>query len=147
MHSVSEFTHSFSFTPSSELYNGNAILKKVENQTVAGPQSFSYCQSQCGQRLFGYPHSSKYLLTDVNVCGAVQFIDTAAPELQLIECVLSHDTTIFLQNQIVETFLSAGQMCHKQDFIVVPPPSNLMEVKENTYHRGKNRTLIKHKSK
>ncbi len=36
------------------------------------------------QLLFGYPHSSKYLLTDVNVCGAVQYIDTAA----LIECVL-----------------------------------------------------------
>ncbi len=40
------------------------------------------------QQLFGYPHSSKYLLTDVNVCGAVQYIDTAAPELQLIECAL-----------------------------------------------------------
>ncbi len=38
------------------------------------------------QQLFGYPHSSKYLLTDVNVCGAVQY--TAAAELQLIECVL-----------------------------------------------------------
>ncbi len=40
------------------------------------------------QQLFGYPHSSKYLLTDVNVCGAVQYIDMAAPELQLIECAL-----------------------------------------------------------
>ncbi len=40
------------------------------------------------QQLFGYPHSSKYLLIDVNVCGAVQYIDTAAPELQLIECAL-----------------------------------------------------------
>ncbi len=40
------------------------------------------------QQLFAYPHSSKYLLTDVNVCGAVQYIDMAAPELQLIECVL-----------------------------------------------------------
>ncbi len=40
------------------------------------------------QQVFGYPHSSKYLLTDVNVCGAVQYIDTAAQELQLIECVL-----------------------------------------------------------
>ncbi len=56
------------------------------------------------QQLFGYPHSSKYLLTDVNVCGAVQYINTAAPELQLIECVLLYETTIFLQ-QIVETFL------------------------------------------
>ncbi len=58
------------------------------------------------QQLFGYQHSSKYLLTDVNVCGAVQYIDTAAPELQLIECALSHDTMIFIQKQIVETFLS-----------------------------------------
>ncbi len=40
------------------------------------------------QQLFGFQHSSKYLLTDVNVCGAVQYIDTAVPELQLIECVL-----------------------------------------------------------
>ncbi len=58
------------------------------------------------QQLFGYPHSSKYLHTGVNVCGAVQYIDTVAPELQLIECVLSHDSTIFLQKQIVETFLA-----------------------------------------
>ncbi len=36
------------------------------------------------QQMFGYPHSSKYLLTDVNVSGAVQYIDTAVPELQLI---------------------------------------------------------------
>ncbi len=48
------------------------------------------------KQLFGFPHSSKYLLTDVNVCGAVQYIDMAPPELQLIECVLLHDTTIFL---------------------------------------------------
>ncbi len=40
------------------------------------------------QQLFGDPHSSQYLLTDVNVCGVVQYIDTAAPELQLIECAL-----------------------------------------------------------
>ncbi len=40
------------------------------------------------QQLFGYPDSSQYLLTDVNVCGVVQYIDTAAPELQLIEYVL-----------------------------------------------------------
>ncbi len=40
------------------------------------------------QQLFGYPHSSKYLLTDMNVCDAVQYIDTEAPELQLIECAL-----------------------------------------------------------
>ncbi len=70
------------------LLNINAILKKVENQTVAGPQCSLYSQSQCGQQLFGFPHSSKYLLTDVNVCGAVQYVDTAAAELQLIECVL-----------------------------------------------------------
>ncbi len=64
----------------------NAILKKVENQTVAGP----HCSllSMWPKKLFGYPHSSKYLLTDVNVCGTVQDIDTAVPELQLIECVL-----------------------------------------------------------
>ncbi len=35
----------------------------------------------------------------------------------------------------------------KQDFIVVPPPSNIMEVLKTTYHRGQNRTLIKYKSK
>ncbi len=37
--------------------------------------------------------------------------------------------------------------CPKQDFIVVPPPSNIMEVLKTTYHRGQNRTLIKYKSK
>ncbi len=40
------------------------------------------------QQLFDYPRSSKYIFTDVNVCGAVQYIDTAAPELQLIEYAL-----------------------------------------------------------
>ncbi len=29
------------------------------------------------EQLFGYPHSSKYLLTDVNVCRVVQYIDMA----------------------------------------------------------------------
>ncbi len=37
--------------------------------------------------------------------------------------------------------------CPKQDCIVVPPPSNIMEVLKTTYHRGQNRTLIKYKSK
>ncbi len=37
--------------------------------------------------------------------------------------------------------------CPKQDFIVVPPPSNIMEVLKTTYHRGQNRTLMKYKSK
>ncbi len=57
------------------------------------------------QQLFGDPHSSQYLLTDVNVCGVVQYIDTAAPELQLIECALWQETMIFLEKQIVETSL------------------------------------------
>ncbi len=87
------------------LLNINAILKKVENQTVAGPQC-SLRSVNVDQQLFGFPHSSKYLLTDVNVCGAEQNIDAAATELQLIECVLYQDTMIFLQKQIVETFLS-----------------------------------------
>ncbi len=40
------------------------------------------------------------------------------------------------------------QWVPKQDFIVVPPPSNIMEVKnKNTYHKGSNRTLTKYKSK
>ncbi len=43
------------------------ILKNVGNQTVAGPQWLPYIffyQSQWGpgQQLFGYQHSSKYLL-------------------------------------------------------------------------------------
>ncbi len=49
----------------------------------------------------------RWVNTDVNVCGAVQFIDTEAPELQLTECAVKHDTTIFLQKQIVEKFLSS----------------------------------------
>ncbi len=43
--------------------------------------------------------------------------------------------------------LLAKNGCPKQDFIVVPPPSNIMEVLKTTYHRGQNRTLIKYKSK
>ncbi len=31
---------------------------------------------------------------------------------------------------------AAGQMCHKQDFIVVPPPSDIMEVKNKTPNIG-----------
>ncbi len=51
----------------------------------------------------------------------------------------------------METSLSGPLLAKwvpKQDFIVVPPPSNIMEVKKKTtYHRGQNRTLIKYKSK
>ncbi len=44
-------------------------------------------------------------LTDVNVCRVVQYIQTSAPELQLIECALLHVTMIFLlKKQILETF-------------------------------------------
>ncbi len=39
----------------------------------------------------------------MNLCGVVQYIDTAAPELQLIDM----RSTLFLQKQIVETFLSS----------------------------------------
>ncbi len=73
------------------------------------------------QQLFGFPHSSKYLLKDVNVYGAVQYIDMTAPELQLIECVLYQDTMIFIAKQILETFLSGlpllAKWVPKQDFI------------------------------
>ncbi len=67
------------------LLNIDAILKNVENQLLVHSVP---CQSQCGQQLFGFPPYSQYLLTDVNVCGAVQYIDTVVPELPLIECVL-----------------------------------------------------------
>ncbi len=43
------------------------------------------------------PHESNSTAefnTDVNVCGAVQYIDMAAPELQLVECVLEQDVGI-----------------------------------------------------
>ncbi len=39
----------------------------------------------------------------MNLCGVVQYIDTAAPELQLIDV----RSTLFLQKQIVKTFLSS----------------------------------------
>ncbi len=46
----------------------------------------------------------------------------------------------------METSLS--KWVPKQDFIVVPPPSNIMEVKNKTPTiRGQNRTLTKYKSK
>ncbi len=85
------------------------------------------------QQLFGYPHSSKYLLTDVNVCGTVQYIDTAAAELQLIECAVARYNDISSKADHGDIFIraAAGQMCPKQDFIVVPPPSNIMKVKIN----------------
>ncbi len=75
----------------------------------------------------------------MNVCGAVQNIDTAVPEVQLIECVLWHDTTIFLQKQIVETSLSGPLLAKwmpKQNCIVVPLPSNIMEVKNKKPNIG-----------
>ncbi len=75
----------------------------MENQTVAGPQCSLYCQSQFGTATVWSPTFFKNILTDVNICGAVQYIDTAAPKLQLIECLQLHDTTIFLQKKIMET--------------------------------------------
>ncbi len=102
------------------LLNINAILKKVENQTVAGPQCSLYCQSQCGQQLFGFPHSSKYLLTDVNVCGAEQYIDTARPAADRM-CAVARYNNISSKTDRGDIFIrtAAGQMgCA---FIVVPP--------------------------
>ncbi len=81
------------------------------------------------QQLFGYPHSSKDLLTDVNVGGTVQYIDMAVPELPLIECVLYQDIRIFLQKQIVHNFIraAAGQMgALSRILLLCPPPSNIM---------------------
>ncbi len=87
----------------------------------------------------------------MNVCGAVQYINTAAPELQLIECVLLQDTMNDSFSKAdrgdifnILTHLLAKWVPYKQDFIVVPPPSNIMEVKKKkNYDRGQNRTLIK----
>ncbi len=53
----------------------------------------------------GYPHSSKYHLTDVNVCGAVQYIDTAAADLQVIECLLYQDKDILFIYKIFYLFI------------------------------------------
>ncbi len=50
------------------------------------------------EQLFGYPHSSKYFLTDVNVCRVVQYIDMAGVTRTAAD-------RIFLQKQIVETFI------------------------------------------
>ncbi len=69
------------------MQNINAILKNVENQLLVYSVPYTI-KVNVDQQLFDFPPSSKYLLTDVNVCGAVQYIDTAVPELQLIECVL-----------------------------------------------------------
>ncbi len=74
----------------------------------------------------------------MNVCGAVQYIDTAAAELQLIECAVARYNDISSKADHGDIFIraAAGQMCPKQDFIVVPPPSNVMKVikkkKKNT---------------
>ncbi len=67
------------------LLNINAILKKVKTKQLLLYSVPYTVQVNVDQQLFGFPPSSKYLLTDVNVCGAVQYIDTVAPELQLIE--------------------------------------------------------------
>ncbi len=101
------------------------------------------------QQLFGFPHSSKYLLTDVNVCGAVQYIDTAAPELQLNVCSSTIQRDFFKSRSRRHFFQGRcwPNPVPKQDFIVVPPSSNIMEVKKYTYHRCQNRILIKYESK
>ncbi len=70
---------------------------------------FSTVKVNVDQLLFGYPHSSKYLLTDVNVCGVVQYIDTAAPELQLIECAL-YDISSKADRGDIFIRAAAGQM-------------------------------------
>ncbi len=99
------------------------------------------------QQLFGCPHSSKYRLNDVNVCGAVQYIDTAGGTRTEADrmCAVARYNDISSNAYHGDIFIraAAGQMCPKQDFILVPPPSNIMEVKKkNTYKRGQNRTFI-----
>ncbi len=98
------------------------------------------------QQLFGYPDSSKYLLTDVNVCGAVQYIDMAAPELQLIECAGARCNNISSKADRGDIFIraAAGQMGALSRILLLCPLPQILWNKKNTYH---NRTLIKYKSK
>ncbi len=48
------------------MLNINVILKKVENQTLFHNVPFTV-KVNVDQQLSGFPPSSKYLLTDVNV--------------------------------------------------------------------------------
>ncbi len=69
----------------------------------------------------------------MNVCGAVQYIDTAVLELQADRmCAVARYNDISSKADHGDIFIrtAAGQMCPKQDFIVVPPPSNIQEVKK-----------------
>ncbi len=73
----------------------------MENQTVAGPQCSLYCQTQCGPATVWLPtffKISSYWCECMWRCAVYWY------SLQLKECVLFYETTIFLQ-QIVETFL------------------------------------------
>ncbi len=85
---------------------------------------FSTVKVNVDQQLFGYPHSSKYLLTDVNVCGAVQYIDTAAPELQLIGmCTVARYNDIYSKADRGDIFIraAAGQMGAQSRILLLCP--------------------------
>ncbi len=116
------------------LLNINTILKKGESHIGACPLCFLYSQSQCGQQLFGFPHSSKYLLTDVNVwhCIVYWYGDDITAADRMCAVARYNDISSKVDHGDIFIRAAAGQMCPKQDFIVVPPSSNIMEVKKKT---------------
>ncbi len=123
------------------LLNINAILKDVENQTVAGPQSSHTVKVNVDQQLFGFPHSSKYILTsnwcECMWCCTVYWYGGARTATDRM-CAVARYNDISSKTNCGDIFIraAAGQMCPKQDFIVVPPPSNIMEVKNKTPNIG-----------
>ncbi len=86
---IPSFTHSKVVSNLSFLLllNINSIFKTVENQTVAGPQCSLLSKSAKvneDQQLFGYPHSSKYLLTGgartapERMCAVARYYDISS---------------------------------------------------------------------
>ncbi len=114
------------------LLNINAILKKVENQTVAGPHCSLYCQSQCGPAAVWSPTFFK-ISSNWSECmwRCTVYWYGGARTVTDRMCAVARYNDISSKTDRGDIFIraTAGQMCPKQDFIVVPPPSNIMEVK------------------
>ncbi len=82
--------------------------------------------------------------------GYIRFFSHTPPHADLIDLFHKLQWLLYIKHQCFRSLYCNMQgsccpnECPKQDCIVVPPPSNIMEVqknKKNTYYSGQYRTL------
>ncbi len=134
------------------LLNINAILKKVENQTVSGPQWLPYyffpcCQSQCGPATVWFStffKISSYWCECMWRCTVYWYSGTRTAADRMCAVARYNDISSKADRGDIFIRAAAGQMGALSRILLLCPLPQILWNKKNTYH---NRTLIKYKSK